>query len=115
VHQAITLIAVILRVFSKLAMENATHPFSRVQNAAHYSRAPGRRVERTAKNAMPGKLRHRGWTSRFGAEPDLKSAFGRSHFWDWAGVQCPGNLTANGRTCRRRQKWRAPSRKGTGH
>jgi hypothetical protein len=39
-HQAITLIAVIVRVFSKLAMENATHPFSRVQNVAHYSRAP---------------------------------------------------------------------------
>jgi hypothetical protein len=52
VHQAITLIAVILRVFSKLAMENATHPFSRVQNAAYYSRAPDRRVEGTAKNVM---------------------------------------------------------------
>jgi hypothetical protein len=39
-HQAITLIAVILRVFSKLAMENVTHPFSRVQNAAHYSGHP---------------------------------------------------------------------------
>jgi hypothetical protein len=50
VHQAITLIAVILRVFSKLAMENATHPSSRVQNAAHYSPAElaGRFETRTA-------------------------------------------------------------------
>jgi hypothetical protein len=41
VHEAITLIAVVIRVFSKLALENAPHPSPRVQNWAQYSRGIG--------------------------------------------------------------------------
>jgi len=41
VHQAITLIAVVIRVFSKLTLENAPHPSPRVQNWAQYSRGIG--------------------------------------------------------------------------
>src|SRR6516162_620747 len=63
-HQAITLIAVIVRVFSKLAMENSTHPFSRVQNVAHYSRAPDRRVERPVAARPQCQLPHRSMETR---------------------------------------------------